>query len=148
MSEWTVDTLKEDMEKSFTALEKLLDRRFVDNDKAIQAALLAAKEAVAAALSAAKEATAEAKIAQDQQLQSHNGLIRKMEIQTNTFLPRAEANISFRAAEDKFAAALKPLSEYITAQQGQSKGADKTWAVVVSIIMVGIAIIGFIGFKL
>jgi hypothetical protein len=71
-----------------------------------------------------------------------------MEIQTNTFIPRQEATVQFKAMDDKLNTAIKPLNDYITAQQGQQKGTDKTWALIVTIATVGLGIMGFIVYKL
>jgi len=51
------------------------------------------------------------------------------------------------AAVEKIEAIVKPIATYTSTQQGKSEGSDKTWQVIVTIIGVGIALAGFIGFR-
>lgn len=114
------------------SLREYVDRRFEDSEKAVQAALAAAEKAVAKA-----EANAE------KWRENANEWRGAMSDRERSFMTRMEFN-SYRDATEKIIDGLKVSRDVIA---GQTDGKDKTWAVIVTIIGVGIAIIGFLGLK-
>lgn len=124
-SGWTVDTLKEHV-----------DRRFDDNDKALQAALVSQEKAVAAALAAAKEAVLKAEGAADKRFESVNEFRQQLSDQTNTFLSRPEYDAQHKALEDKV--------EVLTERMNQDKGGDLHMGKIYGAIAAVGAVIGII----
>lgn len=98
VSGWTVDTLKE-----------YVERRFTDQDKAVQAALLAAKEAVL-----------KAENATEKRFEATNEFRQQLSDQTNTFIPRNEYDAQHQALVDKVAT--------LTDRMNQDKGGEISMA--------------------
>jgi hypothetical protein len=130
MSEWTVDTLKE-----------MVDRRFEDSDKAVQAALVSAEKAVTAALTAAKEAVNKAEIATEKRFESVNEFRGQLADQSSNLLPRAEYASQHKAIEDK----IQGLTDRMNLKDGASQGAEITWGKVYAFIIASAAAAAFVG---
>jgi phosphopantetheinyl transferase (holo-ACP synthase) len=100
VSGWSVDTLKE-----------YIEQRFTDSDKAVQAALLAAKEAVL-----------KAEVASEKRFESVNEFRGQLADQTNSLIPRAEADSRFNAIAEKVTA----LTDRINITDGRKAGSEVT----------------------
>jgi hypothetical protein len=133
--------LKEHFQALFDERDKREQQRFEAQQQAIKDALISQEKAVAAALAAAKEAVTENKLNQKQQLEAHNGLIRKMEIQTNTFIPRAEADVKFQSqreqTDQQVGALSKEISDLRTSRDtvaGRNNGLNAGWGYLVGAV--------------
>jgi len=124
--------------------DRQYDQRFRAQEIAVSAALAAAKEAVAAALTAAKEAGAsafaaakeavdKAEKATQEHFASVNEFRKTLTDQTATFMPRTEADVRFRALEEKIALGA-----------GRSEGSTTLWNGVLAVagFLVAAAVLG------
>jgi hypothetical protein len=109
ISSWTVDTLKE-----------YLDRRFEDQDKAVQAALQAAKEAVDKANTATSE----------KRFESINEFRGQLADQQTTFITRNEYLAQHQSLTEK----VQALTDRINVSAGKSSGIGVSWGVVATIL--------------
>lgn len=108
------------------------DRRFTSQEKAVETAFAASKEAIT-----------KSEIAVEKRSDAVYVTITKLQDALAAVMPRAEAEQRFNSLTEK----LSELNTYRSTTEGQDKGKDKTWAVIITIIGVGIAIIGFLGLK-
>ena len=129
VSGWTVDTLKE-----------LMDRRFEDQDKAVQAALVSQEKAVAAALTAAKEAVDKANTAGEKRFDAVNEFRGQLADQTATLIPRVEAEQRFISLAEK----LSDITDRINKSEGAKSGSDITIGKIYAAIGVVGALLGII----
>jgi len=113
------------------------DRRYTEVKNAEEKALKIKEEADKVALGLARDI-------QKYKDEKANELRSQIERERGSYATQSD----LKGVVEKFETALSPLRDYITAQQGQQKGADKTWALVVTIILVGIGLMTFIGIKL
>lgn len=114
-----------------------VDQRFADNDKALQAALVSQEKAVQAALTAAKEAVSKAEVAAEKRFDNQNEFRGQLSDQANTFLPRKEYDVQHQALADN----VRDLTDRFNKSEGKSSGVGATWAIVVTIITIGIALV-------
>jgi dsDNA-specific endonuclease/ATPase MutS2 len=110
-SEWTVDTLKEYVDKLREA-----------DQLATTTALTSAERAVAAALSAAEKATTKAENAADDRFKATNEFRQQLSDQTNTFIPRTESDVKLGALADR----VTVLTERMDLRQGNDVGVHET----------------------
>jgi hypothetical protein len=115
MSEWTLITLKE-----------YLDRRFEDSDKAIQAALTSAKEAVG-----------KAEIATEKRFDSVNEFRAQLADQAATLLTRVEYDTNHKALEDK----ITDITDRINRSEGKGTGYSQSWGIFVALATLSIAVL-------
>lgn len=106
--QWTVDTLKANVDQQFGALYRLLDERKETSDEAgrvalvaqktaMQTALEAAEKAVNVALISAEKAVNKAELAADKRFENMNEFRQQLNDQAATFMPRTEADIRITA---------------------------------------------------
>jgi len=88
-----------------------MEQRFIDQDKAVQAALLAAKEAVL-----------KAEVASEKRFESVNEFRGQLSDQTNTFMPRTEAEQRTSALAEK----ISDLTDRVNKAEGATKGSEVT----------------------
>jgi hypothetical protein len=115
MSDWTLETLKE-----------YLDRRFDDSDKAIQAALQAAKEAVG-----------KAEVATEKRFDAVNEFRGQLADQAATLLTRTEYDTNHKALEDK----ISDITDRINRNEGRGSGYSQSWAIFIAIGTLIVAIL-------
>lgn len=123
--------------------DRQYQQRFEGQEKAVNAALIAAKEAVNAALAAAKEAVNKAETANEKRLDNQNEFRGQLKDQAATLLPRAEADIRFRAIEGE----MNRISDAVLSGTKQLEGAQWLWGLlgalvggIIAIITVGLSI--------
>jgi hypothetical protein len=122
------------------SLREYVDRRFDDQDKAVQTALTSAEKAVVAALAAAKEAVSKAETANDKRFDSVNEFRAQLADQTANLMPRTEYTVQHKAIEEKLA----DLINRVNTSDGKSSGFDKSWAMFLAVIGVGLVVIGLV----
>lgn len=123
--------------------DRQYQQRFEAQEKAVNAALIAAKEAVNAALAAAKEAVNKAETANEKRLDNQNEFRGQLKDQAATLLPRAEADIRFKAIEGE----MSRISDAVLSGTKQMEGAQWLWGLIgalvggiITIITVGLSI--------
>jgi hypothetical protein len=133
-SEWTVDTLKEYVDKLREA-----------DQLATTTALASADRAVVAALAAAEKASAKSENAADDRFKATNEFRAQLADQTNTFIPRSEADVKLEALSDR----LTVLKERLDLNQGSDAGTSDSrrnrlaaQAVIISALLLLVAILG------
>ena len=137
ISGWTVDTLKEHVDKIFALLNQVqkeandrYGQRFEAQQEALSAALLAAKEAVQTALQSAEKAVAKAEMAADKRFEGINELRGMATDMAERYAPRE----ALQNVNDKIDGPAG-LSQRLTAMEartaGMSAGAQANWGYVV-----------------
>lgn len=129
-SGWTVDTLRAHVESLIDERDNRYEQRFSAQQTALKDALSAAEKAVAAALMAADRAVAKAEAAAERRFESVNEFRQTLSDQTNTLLPRAEADSRFQNIIDK----VESLSKSIDRREGQSRGLNMGWVILVAAV--------------
>lgn len=90
MPDWTVQTLKEHIEKLFVAMDDKFSQRFDDSSKAVNAALAATKEAVS-----------KAEIATEKRFEGVNEFRNTLSDQQRTLMPRSESEALMKNMNEK-----------------------------------------------
>lgn len=128
-SGWTIDMLKEHLQREIDDLRSLLDERYATQTKALDAAFVAAEKAVATALQSAKEAVNKAEAASADRFESVNEFRKQLADQATTFATRFEVDTRFAALTDKLDDHLKMAASQLTnvtsrldLNQGQDAG--------------------------
>lgn len=100
--------------------DKAVTQRFADFDKAINAALAAAEKAVNAALVAQNTAVSKAEEASNKRFDGVNEFRAALTDQSNTMLPRAEAEQRFKGMDERLS-----RIEKLSAEREGAKGQHK-----------------------
>lgn len=127
-SDWTIDTLREHMQRQVDDLHALLNERYETQVKALDAAVgaqqlamqtafNAADKAVTAALDAASRAVEKAEKASEKRFDAVNEFRGQLSDQITTFLPRAEAELSIGRNSD----AIHQVSSVVSGLMGRSE---------------------------
>jgi hypothetical protein len=114
--------------------------RFDGQERETKNALAAQKEATASALAASDKAILKQEGFQNNYNASHNDLTRKMDAQYKEMVPRPEAVAKFDGLNDKIEEVKKILSE----TKGRTAGVNATWALVITLAIIAIGVIGLI----
>lgn len=110
------------------SLRQYVEGRFEAQDKAVAAALAAAEKAVAAALSAADRAVSKAEIATEKRFESVNEFRNTLSDQARLFMPRSEAEQSYRAITDK----LDIITARVNKRDDRGRGMGDIWGILIS----------------
>lgn len=129
-SEWTVDTLRQHLQKQLDDQRVLLDERYATQTKALDAAFKAAEQAVQTALASAEKAVTKAETAAERRFESVNEFRQTLTDQAATFMPRAEAESRLVALAEK----LDGLATRIDKSEGHSGGINAGWVCLVAAI--------------
>lgn len=151
--QWTVDTLKANIDQRFEAMYRLLDERKETSDEAgrvalaaqqtaMRTALEAAEKAVTTALVSAEKAVNKAEIAADKRFDSTNEFREQLNDQAGTFLPRSEAQVLFSALEAKLQEHIVRADESFTLIRSQLDATRGASAGLWRLVAIGIAIVG------
>lgn len=142
-TDWTIDTLREHVQRQLDDLRGSLDERYATQQIAMQTALTAAERAVQTALLAAEKAVSKAEIAAEKRFDSVNEFRAQLSDQATTFMPRTEAEQRIANNTEK----IDSLAARLNTITGRSGGTAANWAafiggsaVLVSIIAVVITI--------
>jgi hypothetical protein len=100
------------------SLRDYVDTMFAEKEKALQAALLAQEKAVAAALEASDKAITKAEINAEKWRESANEWRGAMSDRDRELPSRREVETAVTAVK----ASIKPLADYVAAQQGRAVG--------------------------
>jgi hypothetical protein len=112
-------------------------QRFADFDKAINAALAAAEKAVNAALVAQNTAVSKAEEASNKRFDGVNEFRAALTDQSNTMLPRTEADQRFKGMEERLARQERISSERAGSQaQGESSKNMNMWMIGLTVTVV------------
>lgn len=122
-SGWTVDTLREFLQKQLDDQRLLLDERYATQTKALDAAFKAAEQAVTTALASAEKAVTKAETAAERRFESVNEFRQTLTDQAATFMPRAEAETRDTALADK----LDALATRLDKSEGRGSGLNAGW---------------------
>jgi hypothetical protein len=122
-AEWTVDTLRQFMQKQLDDQRSLLDERYATQTKALDAAFKAAEQAVQTALASAEKAVTKAETAAERRFESVNEFRQTLTDQAATFITRAEAEVHFAALAEK----LDALATRLDKTEGRSSGLNAGW---------------------
>lgn len=104
------------------------------------AALAAQEKAVAAALAAADRAVAKAETAAERRFESQNEFRGTLTDQARTFMPRAEAEQTMRAMNEK----LENLTARVNARDDRGRGAGALWGAIAAALGLLIAIVSIV----
>jgi len=115
---WTIETLKEYIDKVFFEHEIRYSQRFESQEKSVASALAAAKEAVTKAENAAEK-----------RFESVNEFRNTLSDQQRTLMPRPEAELLIKGLSDR----LTKLETVNTETQGQGQGKEALWGWIVGI---------------
>ena len=122
-----------DMRKADDKFQQERDRRYTEVKNAEEKALKIKEDAD----KVARELASQNQKDKDEQ---HNGLLK----QHADFVAKAATQNDLKALEDKFATALKPVSDYMTSTQGQKQGSDVTIGKIIAIVGISITVLGFV----
>ena len=117
------------LREHFQALRKA-DRRF-DQERDRRYAEVALARAEALRIKEAGDAKALVLAAEIQSYRDEQD--NKLREQINSERGLYSTKEEMRASEDKFAALIKPLADYVTAQMGQAKGIGQSWGVLLGV---------------
>jgi hypothetical protein len=140
-SDWTVDNLREYLERriddehaltlqQFVALHALLEERYGTQTKALDAAFVAAEKAVQTALASAEKAVVKAETAAERRFESVNEFRQTLTDQATTFMPRTEAEQRIATNAEKIDA----LAARVDKTEGRSGGLGTSWSLLVSAV--------------
>jgi hypothetical protein len=136
-SEWTVDTLKEHVERML-ALAKSDTEKLValakDHQESIALARIAALNQ---RFVDAERAIAKAEAASEKRFEGVNEFRQQLGDQARTFMPRIEAEKSFSNIEQQIANLLKQNAQNL----GKQSGSQQLWAYIVGVAGVLIALV-------
>lgn len=139
-SGWTVDTGLAHLQMAIDEADRRYEQRFVAQEKA-----------VAFALDAAKEAVLKAEIASEKRFDSVNEFRQTLSDQTNTFLPRAEAEQRIKQNSDKIDASkdlaverFSLLLSRLDKLEGRSTGMKDGWGYLVGAIGLAATVIAIV----
>lgn len=118
-------------------LREYVDTRFEAQREAVAAALAAQEKAVAAALAAADRAVAKAETAAERRFESQNEFRGTLTDQARTFMPRAEAEQTMRAMNEK----LENLTARVNSRDDRGRGAGALWGSIAAGVGLLIAIV-------
>lgn len=155
MSEWTVDTLREQVAEQMGSLEGRQNQRINDlienikiknevNRHYLDSALASQKEATEAAMRSSAMAINKAEAAAEKRFEGVNEFRNTLSDQQRTLMPRQEAEVINKAMLDK----LQALTERMDRDEGRGSGVHTGWLLalgVVSLISVLISIAVAIG---
>lgn len=116
----------EQLQELINERDRQYQQRFEGQDNAVNAALIAAKEAVNAALAAAKEAVTKAEVANEKRLDNVNEFRGQLKDQAATLMPRAEADVHFKAIENEVAR----INAIVLTSRGRFEGAQWLWGII------------------
>lgn len=117
-------TLKEHLD----ALRSADDRRYSEVDSERERAIKIKEDADKTALGLAREI-------QQYKDEKANDLRSQIERERGTYTTKDEVG----AAVDKLQAIIKPLSDWVAAQQGRGQGFQSSWAIAIAVITVALA---------
>lgn len=121
----TVAPARADPELTTRELRSIIDER----DRQYGQRFDAQEKAVAAALAAAKEAVVKAEGASEKRFDSVNEFRATLKDQQVTLMPRAEADVRFRALEEKMAGLVARQIQ----EQGRSEGSSWLWGILIAV---------------
>lgn len=98
---WTVETLKEHIDRRFIDLEVAADQRFDAQQLAVKDALINQEKAVTSALLASEKAIIKAEILTDKRFDAVTDAVAAVSVKTAELLPRAEYQANHGALNDK-----------------------------------------------
>ncbi len=134
---------REILEERIVALDRLTDAKFVTFRTLVDSQA----EKVALALSAAEKAISKAETATEKRFDSVNEFRQTLTDQAGQFITRMEfdqfketVTNQLYAMDQKFDAVVKPLSEYVSSQQGRTLGQGALVAMVVQVLVIAIAV--------
>lgn len=131
-SEWTLETLRVYTDDRVAALRELLaerDKRYEERDRRYSEVAQARAEALRIKEEANRDALELARQIQTYKDNAHNDLINQLNRERGEYARKSE----LVSALEKIEAVIKPLADYITAQQGARKGFDQGRAILASI---------------
>ena len=143
-SEWTLETLRVYTDDRVAALRELLaerDKRYEERDRRYTEVALARAEALRIKEEANKDALELARQIQTYKDNAHNDLINQLNRERGEYARKSE----LASALEKIEAVIKPLADYITAQQGAQKGSDHSREILASIVGVIVVVIAAAG---
>jgi hypothetical protein len=136
-SEWTVETLRQFLQKQLDDQRSLLDERYATQTKALDAAFKAAEQAVQTALASAEKAVTKAETAAERRFESVNEFRQTLTDQASTFITRAEAEVRFTAIAEKIDAAVERVDKTegrADRDEGRSTGLNAGWVYLLAAI--------------
>lgn len=152
VSGWTVDTLRESIQRQLDDQRRMLDERYATQTKALDAAFKAAEQAVQTALVSAEKAVNKAEQAAENRFTAVNEFRGQLADQASTFATRVEMNALLTAQGEKIdAEALRTADRFREIQtrldrtSGRSSGRQADWALLVGIMVVIGVVAGVIG---
>lgn len=135
--EWTLGTLKVHFDALLTAQAEMNKQRFAGNETAVNAALIAQEKAVKAALDAAQQAVDKAEKAAEKRFDNVNEFRQVLTDQTQTFIPRVEADQRITSLENQ----IDQLTTRLDKKEGHSSGINAGWAILIAVAAVVIPLI-------
>ncbi len=150
MSDWTVDTLKEDLQRQLDTQAEIRDRQIGDlrdmlqerygtQTKALDAAFAAAEKSVATALDSAEKAVVKAETSAEKRFEAVNEFRGQLADQAATFIGRKEAEARIMALAEKMDAsqarteqALKEVNQRLDRTQGAAVGTSKMYGWIIA----------------
>jgi hypothetical protein len=116
-SGWTIDTLKESVQREILDLRVLLDERYATQTKALDAAFVAAEKGVVTALASAEKAVTKAELAAERRFEAVNEFRAQLSDQNATFITRVEFDAKLDSLEKQLAD-LKKVSDQSRGRSG------------------------------
>lgn len=162
ISGWTVDTLRENLQRQIDTQQDIRDRqisdlrdmlqeRYATQTKALDAAFAAAEKSVATALDSAEKAVVKAETAAEKRFEAVNEFRGQLADQAATFIGRNEAEARILALGEKLEAeslrtttALKEINQRLDRLQGNSAGKSSLWAVIVAAVGMIALVVGVV----
>lgn len=135
-SGWTVDILREHLERVLAERDLRYQQRFDAQSKALEAALLAAEKAVQTALIAAEKAVTKAEIATEKRLEGMNEFRGALADQAKDLVTRVEL--------DAVVERMRELAARVDKTEGRSTGLSAGWGYLIAAAAVIIAIVSWL----
>jgi hypothetical protein len=120
----------------FEAFKELMNER----DKRYEQRADSTDERTSLALTASEKAVAKAETATEKRFDAVNEFRGQLKDQAATLMPRAEADSKFLSMTKE----IEELKKSANTAQGRSSGFSASWGIVVSLMLIGIALIGLL----
>lgn len=122
-----LEALRDMLDERYQTQTKALDAAFLAQQTAMATAFSVADQAVQAALLAAEKAVSKAETAAERRFESVNEFRAQLSDQTQTFMPRAEADARIDALTEKLSDAVRRLD----VTSGRGAGTQQSWGYLV-----------------
>ena len=135
-NEWTPENLYHFFMRVIESNDSKYAQRFNDLQHYIQAAVDYQKESIHASLKSAETAVLKAEMASEKRFDAVNEFRNTLADQQRTLMPRSEAEIVSKGIDSR----LDEISNKLMIRQGEKRGTTETYAGMVSIISIIIAL--------